>query len=92
MTGVEHMALTFGTLLSSQGADALEPRPCGPSMSRLVCPARAGLRIWTDFVSLSGGRFRVARRKEKVTCPDTSRQTARHPDRVTQCRGATGKQ
>jgi hypothetical protein len=38
--GICYMALTFGTLLSSQGADAQRTRPSRAVVSGLCCPAR----------------------------------------------------
>src|SRR3712207_9078470 len=42
--GVTCLALTFGTLLSSQGADARDTRPAGPSIAAAV-PRYAALCI-----------------------------------------------
>src|SRR5919202_6015308 len=42
--GVTNMALTFGTLLSSQGADAHDTRPAGPSIAAAV-PRYAASRV-----------------------------------------------
>src|SRR3954451_6508262 len=42
--GLQHMALTFGTLLSSQGADAHDPRPIPWPSFAAVSPLYTGLR------------------------------------------------
>jgi hypothetical protein len=71
--GSTYLALTFGTLLSSQRADALVPRPCGPSFEA-VTPLYTVLRNgWTAgsyrrFPGL-GARSVLARCRENGTPP-----------------------
>src|SRR4051794_30979342 len=74
--GVCYLALTFGTLLSSQGADAQRPCPRGLRRRRLVpCPPRRGPALeGPSRRPPAGGR---ARRTEKVTSVSDGCQTAR---------------
>src|SRR3954451_18293784 len=83
-----YLALTFGTLLSSQGADAQKLDPSGPH-SWLDVQLYAGFQLLP-----SGGLvrrpFRAARRKENVT--PSSRALARGSGgaSVTPCSGRSG--
>ena len=62
------MALTFGTLLSSQGADAQKLDPYG-LRSWLKVPLYAGFQRPATKGGLVRRPFRAARRRQNVTPP-----------------------
>src|SRR3954454_502189 len=84
--GVCYLALTFGTLLSSQGADARGTRPVKVVVLGLCCPARR---------SVPASRSFPAQRESYVAVGPVSNRLggdARHPSGTLSSRGVhTGR-
>ena len=77
------MALTFGTLLSSQGADALGLQPCGPSFEAICLP----------YTSLRSGRTSGSVRRFPRPCDPVRSRSVQGEQYTTYgalCRGVRG--
>src|SRR3954453_13257186 len=77
-----YLALTFGTLLSSQGADAPQPRPRGLHRGRLLSVAPRGEPAHGAIPAATLRRSRAAQRQSYVRPPAVSNRIggdAEHP-------------